>query len=306
MSIRLSTNRYRLVVPFVLGWLLFGCTSLRFTYNQLDWTIPVYAGRYVSLTPQQDKGLDRAVGDFLYWHCSSQIPLYINVFRDWQTLAGGKPIAYSQLWLYVEQLQGYWTAMAAQAAKNLTPLVLTLTDTQVEEIFANLSEKNDDFREEYVSDEPEDIEHTLYKLMLDRLETWLDDLEPQQQRWVKEWSQQARLWQESRLQTRLAWQAALRQSWQHHADTALFGEKFTALMIHPEQSWPTDYERKKRQQQEVFVHLLEKLLNNLTIQQQQFLQKRLRDSTADLAALSCMPFTVAHLESQVFASNRDF
>ena len=296
MSLRLSALRTPWIFVAALSLILIGCSQLRFAYNQLDWAIPYYVGGYVSLTDEQSEKLDSAIEEFLHWHCSSQIPEYLNVFREWQALAEAEQVSRTQIWKYVEQTRGFWKALAEQSARQLSPLVLSLNSTQIDELFDNLADKNTDFGNEYVNAEHAEIEQVLYEHMVDRLETWLDDLQPQQLEWVKQWSRQARAWQAQRLQVRLNWQTSLRQSWLQRVNPGKFQKTFNSLLVNPEQTWPAGYADTRQQQREAMVQLLEKILNSMDAQQRRHLQNRLGDWADDLARLSCVQSTVAGLD----------
>ena len=67
-----------LLLLIALGMLLAACSQVGLVYRNLDWLIPWQLDDYLSLNREQKAWLKPRLQAHLEWHCSSELPRYID------------------------------------------------------------------------------------------------------------------------------------------------------------------------------------------------------------------------------------
>lgn len=274
------------VLVAVIG-LLTGCSSVKLTYNQLDWLVPVYVAGYVDLDEAQTARLKTHVAQLLEWHCASQL----HEYALWLRTVGGDfqahRVSYRRLERHHDQLQRYWRTIAARTAPRLTELLHSASDDQVDALFASLAAENAEFRQDYVDRPAHELRKKYAKKMRKRLKRWLGRLTPEQKTAITAWSRQVTRAQAERLQMRLRWQAVLQDALRERGDKARLEEQIRVLFVHPERLWSNAYREQQRTYHQSVLQLLEDISTMLTDTQREHLRERTTRWADDLEALAC-------------------
>ena len=280
-----------MVLALMLLLVINGCSSTRFFYSQLDWLIPTYVGNYVSLDDDQTTLLDQRLESLLSWHCSVQLPRYAEWFQRFAEEAAAKRLDYRQLDRFYQQLSVFWFSLLEQAAVPMSDILYNFEPYQVQELFDNLSDDNLEFKEELVDASADDIQQELTDRMEERLERWLDELTDQQREMVMLWSLKVKPLQSERLASRLRWQQAFRQLFEHREDRQQFVDSLTSLFRYPDRLWSASYRQHYEESSRDVLLLFEQIFNTITTEQHQYLIRRLQLMADDLNNLSCVQKT---------------
>ncbi len=282
----------RLLITIVLI-LLMGC-STRIVYFHLDWLIPWYISDYISLDSEQKSMLEKRLLAQLDWHCRTQLPLYAEALRVLgKDLADpDNPIDIERLRYHYAKFIELWKALLREVAPDVTDILLTASDEQIDGLFANLARRNQEFREKYVDLPTEALDKNRQKQMLKRLNYWISDPTPAQKQAVAEWNAGLMPIAEEWLQNRERIQAYARSLLKKRTDSPEFRQEMLDLIVYSERLRPTAYQQKIDFNTDVTLTLLVQLDRLLTPEQRHHLLKRIEALASDLDKISCDPYSV--------------
>jgi hypothetical protein len=135
----------------LLAIVLAGCGP-RLVYSHLDWLIPWYVSDYISLDSDQKNMLEKRVLKLLDWHCRTQLPAYATTLRALgRDLANiSQPVDAATFQVYSTRLMALWKELLQQIGPDITAILATATDAQIDELFDNLDKQNQKFSSQLV------------------------------------------------------------------------------------------------------------------------------------------------------------
>jgi len=190
-----------------LAMMMTSC-SIKFIYNQLDYLIPYYVDGMVTLDDMLEEKIEQRSLMLINWHRHTQLDRYAQWLRDFQRDANDQ-LTEEKVHQYIATLESYWESVSLRINDEMVLLLPLLNAEQRQELFANLAEKNADFREDYIDlNENERIEQFAERLV-DSYETWLGDLTNEQEKTMNQAAAKMQSTAELRLQRRQNWQRSL-------------------------------------------------------------------------------------------------
>ena len=282
----------RLAIFFV-AVILAGCGP-RLVYPHLDWLIPWYVSDFISLDSDQKTMLEIRLSKLLDWHCRTQLPAYANTLRAMgQDLAdSSRPVTVGTLQTYNARLMALWKELIRQVAPDITAILATSTDEQIDELFANLENQNHKLKREYVDLPPEALSRNRQKRMLKHLTYWISKPNTDQIQVVAEWNFQLLPIGVDLLRNREIVQAEARRLLGHRHDDPGFQAAMQDLIINPERLRSAEYQRKIDVNTDVTINYLVNLIRMLTGPQRSHLLDRIESLAEDFDTLSCDPHEV--------------
>jgi len=263
-------------------------------YPHLDWLIPWYVSDYISLDSDQKTLLETRLSKLLDWHCRTQLPAYASTLR----LLGQDLTDNSQL-LTAATLQAYnlrlialWKELLRQIGPDITAILATSTDDQIDELFANLEKQNQKLKKEYIEQPPESLFQNRENRMVKRTKYWISKLNAEQTRAVADWSSQLEPIAAEWLQNREVIQAEARRLLAHRHDDPGFRAAMLALFVNPESRRSEQYQHKIDINTAVTINYISKMTRLLTPNQRSYLLDRMESLAADFDTLSCDPETL--------------
>jgi hypothetical protein len=250
----------RLALTLVLALAIVGCSSARLAYRYADWGTVWWMEDYVSLTGTQQQVLEQGVRDFRQWHCSQEMPRYerwlSTVIADANTavLTDSARMEFHQ-----EQLLGLLPALTEKATPMVVAFLKTLSDEQVQELAANMADRQQELEQDLLKRSPEATASARAERTAERLESWLGNFSDDQyfriQRWSAAQAGQTDIWIEGRERWQQAFLAALQQRQQ-----AEFASVISDLLQNPEQARGLDYQQTMAQSKNAMATLSSDLL----------------------------------------------
>ncbi|MDX2501862.1 MAG: DUF6279 family lipoprotein [Deltaproteobacteria bacterium] len=282
------------IAIFLIAVVLMSCGP-RLVYPHLDWLIPWYLSDYISLDSDQKSMLGDRLSKLLDWHCRTQLPAYATTLRELrQDLARHSgQLNPAMLQAYSARLTALWKELLQQIGPDITAILATATDAQIDELFVNLEKQNQKFKKEYVDLPPDELVQNRAERMVKRAKYLISKLNAEQKQAVSDWSSQLTPIAEDWLQNRRVVQAeARRLIASRHTDPG-FKAAMQEFIINPERMRSADYQRKIDINTTVTINFLVKLDRLLTTEQRSYLLDRLDSLAADFDALarSCNPAT---------------
>lgn len=276
--------RKSLLLLIALTVLLTACSRVGLAYRNLDRLIPWKLDDYLALNNEQSAWLKPRLQEHLAWHCSVELPRYVNWLQANQALLDqpdNQRMA-TQLDEFAEAVQ----RLAVEITPSTTELLRGLSPRQVEQLFESLDEQNAKLHEEFAEPPPEQQIANRAQRMEERLQPWFGKLSPQQSARVQAWAQSLGGDNQVWLDNRKAWQQALREALEVRRGKA-FDARISELLQQRERFYTEAYQARYAATRQAMANLLGDLIAQANDTQRDRARQRLTSLRADLAAQQC-------------------
>lgn len=264
---------------------LAACSRMELIYRNLDYLIPWKLDDYLSLDAEQSDWLDTRLAAQLRWHCSSELPRYLDWLDRQRPLLTGRPSA-ARLEVALGEARTLLQPSFAHLAPDAARLLAGLSTTQVAELDENLAEKRAEFAERYLGGSLAKRLQRRIEVAQPRLEEWLGPLHPQQRAYLRLWAARQEANVRPWLDYRSRWQAGLLAQLRETPREAL-AARLEPQLADPERHWDEDYRQAVQRSQQSLAELLAELWASATPAQREFLRERLDSLREELAGLVC-------------------
>ncbi len=275
-----------LLLSLALGLTLTACSRIALVYDNLDWLIPWRLDNYLDLDREQKTWLKPQLQAHLQWHCSSELPRYLDWLQRTQTLLEQPEPSATALNAQLTEIDTAVARIGHEITPTAIALLQSLDDEQVAELFAELGEKNREAREKFL--EPplaKQIQERQQRLEK-RLRPWLGRLNERQQIHLEQWATRlgghSRIWMDNRLR----WQRQLRAALQNR-DSPGFAERLSHLLQEPQAYYGAEYREAYEHARQATATLFSQLLASADAGQRQRLSQRLSDLRGDFNEQRC-------------------
>ncbi|VVM49370.1 hypothetical protein PS623_00667 [Pseudomonas fluorescens] len=282
------TNALRFsLVALLCAATLFGCSRIDLAYRNLDTLVPWSLGDYLDMNREQKNWLDQRLQAHLAWHCSTQLPGYLDWLDRMRAMVAEDQVTDQAL----QQRTAEAREAIARVTEAITPsaveLLRGMDDQQVEEMRQAFADDIGDRQRTYVDTPLAKQISKRAERMEKRTKPWLGELNAAQRLRVQNWSQalgdQNRQW----IANRAHWQQQLLLAMQQRA-TPSFEPRIAQLLQHKESLWTQDYRKAFNNTELQARGLLVDLIKNSTPAQRQFLQERLSKVRTSFSELKCL------------------
>ena len=281
-----------LLLLIILSLLLAACSRVGLAYRNLDWLIPWRLNDYLSLNREQQAWLKPRLQAHLDWHCSSELPRYVDWLQRSEALLEQAQPSASQLSEQFAELDGALERITGAITPTAIELLQGLSPRQVAELYAAMAEDNREDRQDFL--EPPLAAQISQRAtrMQKRLRPWLGRLNDVQQAHIAEWAHslggQNRLW----LDNRLRWQTEFRVVLDARR-SADFPARLTRLLQERDSVYTADYRAAYARSRQALAELFSDLLAGADSNQRQRLTTRLRALRDEFAGQVCASARVA-------------
>lgn len=195
-----------LLVVALLASLLAAC-SFKTVYNRLDVLIPEYVEGLVTIDDALESNLRQRSTALLEWHRHTQLVQYADWLRAFQGEVGKLTIDSARY--YAMEAERFWDAMSARIDREMAELLPLLDASQQKELFASITEKNEDFADEYIDIDDAERRTNYYERTRDTYESWVGDLSEAQEQTIRQATDRLLDGARLRLDRREEWQAGI-------------------------------------------------------------------------------------------------
>ncbi len=200
-------SKFIFIIPFVL---IISACSFKSVYNNLDYLIPSYVEGMVSLDDMLEEQVEQRTQVLINWHRNTQLKQYAKLLQSYQQDFGPQ-LSEERVSQHMAAMESLWQPLGEKLNEEMAVLLPLLNDNQLEELFENIDDKNEDFYDEYVDlDETELIENYTDRL-LENYENWLGDLTEQQEADIGKAAYRFHTSAHLRLEQRKKWQRNIRE-----------------------------------------------------------------------------------------------
>ena len=199
----------RFILVLTLAAIISAC-SLKSVYNNLDYLIPSYVEGMVSLDDMLEEHVDQRTQVLLNWHRNTQLQQYAALLSSFQQDFGPQ-LTEQRVFQHMSTMESLWQPLSEKLNEEMALLLPLLNDGQLEELFDSIDEKNEEFHDEYVDLDEEQLIEEYSEKLLDNYESWLGDLSRQQEVIIEKAAYKFNSSAHLRLEKRRKWQSNIRQ-----------------------------------------------------------------------------------------------
>jgi Family of unknown function (DUF6279) len=268
----------------VLAWAASGC-GVKFAYNNLDrfahWTMD----DYMSLDGAQQAYFDAQLDVVLYWHRTTQVPIYAQALRDAdRSLADGASV--EEMFVLRDDVEQWWRAIQEAALPMMSELLYSATDAQLEQFAAQYDEDTLKYIKPYVKLSPEKRRARWAKEYREGMEYFTGRLSKQQRQLIAAYQQRY-------VPDEAAWQAyrdrygdALIAMVRQREPFAKFALQLRAMALSRENWYGEAYRDALAANSALYADVSVALINSLDAEQRARLSERLAGIAQDFVELS--------------------
>ena len=275
-----------LLLLLCLSLLISACSRAGLAYRNLDWLVPWRLNDYLNLDSQQQAWLKPRLQTHLQWHCSAELPRYIDWLQTTESILAQPQPDSAQLLEQFAQFDAALNRISVEITPTAIELLQGLSEQQVRELYAAMDEDNLEDRQDFLDPPLATQISERQTRMQERLRPWLGRLNTAQTDHITTWAnslgEQNRLW----LENRQLWQAELRKVVAER-DSADFAERLTPLLQQRERFYSDEYRASYGRSRQALATLFSQLLSSSDKAQRERLSHRLRDLRRDLAEQQC-------------------
>ena len=283
MSRRLLPLTLLLIFCFVLS----ACNRVGLAYRNLDVIIPWTLNDYLDMNSEQKDWFNQRLEQHLSWHCSTQLPVYLDWLDRLQQMVERNQVTDAGLQERTQEAKQAIAQTAREITPSATELLQNLDEQQVKEMNAAFAKDLKERQAQYLKPSLDQQIKPRAERMSKRLNAWLGPLSAQQQQRVSQWStslgEQNQQWIANRAHWQAQFSAAVEQ--RHAAD---FAQRIEALLVNRESLWTPAYRQAYASTEQAARSLLVDLMAQSTLEQRQHLLKKIDGVRSDFEALKCL------------------
>ncbi|WP_353742291.1 DUF6279 family lipoprotein [Pseudomonas fluorescens] len=276
-----------IVVVLSVSLALGACSRVGLAYRNLDVIIPWTLSDYLDMNGEQKSWLNERLKEHLSWHCTTQLPGYLDWLDRLQTM-----IATNQVTDAALQARAHEAEQAiAETAREITPsaieLLQRLDDKQVAEMNDAFAKDQRKRQEQYLKPSLDQQIKERGARMEKRLNDWLGPLSTTQRQRVATWSsalgEQNTQWLANRVHWQKQFSAAVAQR-----QSPQFPQRIETLLVNRESLWTPAYRQAFANTEAQARALFVDLMADSTPNQRARLLKKIEGVRKDFSDLKCL------------------
>jgi len=256
-------------------------------YRNLDVLIPWTLNDYLGMNSQQKDWLGERLKQQLSWHCSTQLPGYLDWLGRLQQMVASNQVSDGALQSHTLEARQAIALTARQITPSAVELLQGMSDQQVKEMNQAFAKDLRERQEKYLKPPLAQQIRQRGERMDKRLSDWLGPLNQAQKQRVVAWSttlgEQNQQWIANRAHWQAQFSAAMAQR-----QSADFASRIETLLVDRESLWTPAYRQAFSDTEAQARSLLVDLMDQSTTEQRQRLVQKIEKLRSDLKALKCL------------------
>ncbi|MCU1759578.1 DUF6279 family lipoprotein [Pseudomonas sp. 14P_8.1_Bac3] len=274
-------------VILTLSLALGACSRMGLAYRNLDVIIPWTLSDYLDMNGEQKGWFNERLKEHLSWHCTTQLPGYLDWLDRLQTMVETNQVTDAALQTRTQEAK----QAIAQTAREITPsaieLLQGLDDKQVAEMNDAFAKDQRKRQQEYLQPPLDQQIKERGERMQKRLNDWLGPLSPTQQQRIVAWSNalgdQNTQWIANRVHWQKQFSAAVAQR-----QSPEFPQRIETLLVNRESLWTPEYRKAYANTEAQARSLFVDLMAESTPTQRERLLKKIEGVRKDFNDLKCL------------------
>ena len=276
-----------LAVILTLSLALGACSRVGLAYRNLDVIIPWTLSDYLDMNGEQKGWFNERLKEHLSWHCTTQLPGYLDWLDRLQTMVENNQVTDEALQARTQEAK----EAIAQTAREITPsaivLLQGLDDKQVAEMNEAFAKDQRKRQDEYLKPSLDQQIKDRTRRMEKRLDDWLGPLSSTQKQRVVAWSaalgDQNTQWIANRAHWQKQFSAAVAQR-----QSPEFAQRIETLLVNRESLWTPAYRQAFAATEAQARSLFVDLMAESTPAQRERLLKKIEGVRKDFNDLKCL------------------
>jgi hypothetical protein len=276
-----------IAITLTIALALGACSRMGLAYRNLDVIIPWTLSDYLDMNGEQKSWLNERLKEHLSWHCTTQMPGYLDWLERLQTMIATNQVTDDALKARTAEAE----RAIAETAREITPsaieLLQGLDDNQVAEMNEAFAKDQRKRQERYVKPPLDQQIKQRGERMVKRLNEWLGPLDPSQQQRVMAWSNalgdQNTQWIANRVHWQKQFSAAVAQR-----QAPQFPQRIETLLVNRESLWTPAYRQAFANTEAQARALFVDLMAQSTPQQRERLLTKIEGVKKDFSDLKCL------------------
>ncbi|MCU1778206.1 MULTISPECIES: DUF6279 family lipoprotein [unclassified Pseudomonas] len=279
-----------LVVLLTLSLVLAGCNRVGLAYRNLDVIIPWTLNDYLDMNAGQKSWFNDTLKDHLAWHCTTQLPGYLDWLDRLQQMVDNNQVTDAALQTRTVEAKQAIAEVAREITPSAIQLLQGLDDQQVKEMSDALAKDLRKRQDEYLKPPLAQQIKERAQRMSKRLDAWIGPLSASQQNRVTAWSTALGEQNQEWIGNRARWQAQFIAAVQQRK-SADFPQKMQQLLVDRESLWTPEYKAAYARTETAARSLIVDLMAESTPQQRMKLTQKIDGVRSDFKALKCLKAT---------------
>jgi len=261
-----------------------GC-GVKLGYNNIDRLVRWSVDDYLDLDPLQETYFRTQLDTLLYWHRTSELPVYAREIRKLDAaLADGATV--EELFVFREEVEGWWRRVLEASLPLSTELMYSATDAQLDRFAVQFEKDVVKYTKPYTKLSPEERRRRWARDVRDYFEYLTGNLNNEQKQVIELASAQLLIddliWADYRRRYGAALVALVRQ----RDSFVEFSHAFRDMTFNRERWYGDEYTAALAANQGLYRDITIAILNSLTQEQRRQLSKNLLDVAKDFDELS--------------------
>lgn len=283
----MSRRLQYLALLLMLSLVMTACNRVGLAYRNLDVIIPWTLSDYLDMNAEQKDWFNERLKGHLSWHCSTQLPGYLNWLDRLQQMVENNQVNDSALQQRTQEAKQAIAQTAREISPSAIELLRGLDDQQVAEMNAAFAKDLRERQDEYLKPSLEQQIQQRGARMDKRLNAWLGPLSPEQSRRVAEWSRSLGAQNQQWIGNRAHWQAQFSAAVAQR-NSSDFAQRIEQLLVDRESLWTPAYRQAYAATEAAARSLLVDLMADSTLPQRQHLLKKIEGVRSDFGSLKCL------------------
>lgn len=272
-----------LTVALALG----ACSRIGLAYRNLDVIIPWTLSDYLDMNGEQKSWLDERLKEHLNWHCTTQLPGYLDWLDRLQTMIVTNQVSDAALQARTHEAEQAIAEIAREITPSAIELLQGLDDHQVAEMNEAFAKDQRKRQEAYLMPSLDQQIKERGERMEKRLSDWLGPLNTTQRQRITTWSSalgdQNTQWIANRVHWQKQFSAAVAQ---RHSPQ--FPQRIEILLVNRESLWTPAYRQAFANTEAQARSLFVDLMADSTPNQRERLLKKIEGVKQDFSDLKCL------------------
>ncbi|WP_445571477.1 DUF6279 family lipoprotein [Pseudomonas sp. E102] len=266
---------------------LTACSRVGLAYRNLDLIIPWTLNDYLEINGEQKDWFDDRLKEHLSWHCTTQLPGYLDWLDRLKTMVQTNAVTDEAL----QQRTREAKAAIAETARAITPsaieLLQGLSDEQVADMDAAFVKDQQKRQREYLKPTLQQQIQERAERMEKRLNDWIGPLNDAQRQRVMAWSTALGDQNQQWIANRAHWQNQFSEAVAQRQSPD-FPKRIEQLLVNRESLWTPAYREAYNKTEAQARSLLVDLMANSTPAQRERLLQKIDGVKKDFSDLKCL------------------
>ncbi len=269
-----------------LGLLVSACSKAGMAYRNLDWVVSWRVNQYLDLDSQQKAWFKPRLQEHLTWHCSNELPRYVDWLQRTEQLVQTPEPDARQLEMQMIEAEQAFNAIVQQTNPTAVALLANLRPEQVDRLYARMEKDNREDHQKFLEPPLETQIRERAERLEKRLKPWFGSLNEAQRVRVAQWASERRDQNQLWMENRARWQGEFRRVLDdRHAPE--FAQRMSDVLENRRGGHDEQTTQAYEQSRQAMAALLSDLLAAADDSQRGQVNQRLASIRSDLAGEIC-------------------